>query len=145
MRRSWNLLFHEEAYIVDQCVYKMDSLLAWRSRPIMGSNTFLGEFEQMVLLAILQQGEEAFALEVRREIEESTGRRVSRGAFYTTLDRLQRKGMVTWTEGEPEDSRRSGPLRNYDVSPAGLEALQESRDALDRLSRGLDKILGRVS
>lgn len=111
----------------------------------MGSNSFLGEFEQMVLLAILQQGEGAFALEVRREIEESTGRQVSRGAFYTTLDRLQRKGMVSWTEKEPEDSRRSGPLRNYAVSPAGLQALQESREALDRLSRGLDRILGRVS
>lgn len=111
----------------------------------MGSNSFLGEFEQMVLLAILQQGRAAFALEVRREIEESTGKRVSRGAFYTTLDRLQRKGMVTWEEREPEDSRRRGPLRHYAVSPTGLQALQESRGALDRLSRGLDKVLGRMS
>jgi DNA-binding PadR family transcriptional regulator len=109
-----------------------------------GSNTFLGEFEQMVLLAILQQGDRAFALEVRREIESSAGRKVSRGAFYTTLDRLEGKGMVVWQEETPTDIRRSGPLRLYQVTPAGLKALRESRRALDALSRGLDSVLGRT-
>ena len=111
----------------------------------MGSRGFLGEFEQMVLLAILQQGDEAFALEVRREIQDSTGQKVSRGAFYTTLDRLQRKGLVSWKESEPDDSRRRGALRKYRVSLAGLHALRGSREAVDRLSRGLDHVLGRLS
>lgn len=99
---------------------------------------FLGEFEQMVLLAILQQGARAFALEVRREIETSADRSVSRGAFYTTLDRLERKGLVRWEERQPEDSRRSAPLRRFEVTQEGIEALRTSRRALDSLSRGLD-------
>lgn len=111
----------------------------------MGSKGFLGEFEQMVLLAILQNSDEAFGLEVRREIEKSTRQQVSRGAFYTTLDRLHRKGLVTWEEGQPDDSRRKGGLRKYQVSPAGLQALRDSMEAVDRLSRGLNKVLGRPS
>lgn len=105
------------------------------------SPSFLGEFEQMVLLAVLQQGDGAFALEVRRELEESAGRSVSRGAFYTTLDRLERKGLVRWEERRPEDSRRSAPLRRFEVTPAGIDALRTSRRALETLWRGLDDVL----
>lgn len=105
------------------------------------SPSFLGEFEQMVLLAILQQGEGAFALEVRRELEESAGRSVSRGAFYTTLDRLERKGLVRWEERMPRDSRRTAPLRRFEVTADGLEALRTSRQALETLWRGLDDVL----
>ena len=63
----------------------------------MASKSFLGEFEQMVLLAILQKGDKAYGVEVRREIEECAGRKVTRGAFYTTLDRLETKGYLRWT------------------------------------------------
>jgi DNA-binding PadR family transcriptional regulator len=110
----------------------------------MGSKGFLGEFEQMVLLAIIQQSDQAFALEVRREIEESANRPVSRGAFYTTLDRLERKGLLEWREETPADARRKAPLRLYRVTPAGLGALRDSRRALDSLSRGLDALLERT-
>jgi len=102
--------------------------------------SFLGEFELMVLLAILQQGESAFGLEVRREIERSAGRLVSRGAFYTTLDRLERKGYVRWTEDTPEDARTSASLRRFTVTPEGLAALRASRNALETLWRGLDGV-----
>lgn len=105
------------------------------------SPSFLGEFEQMVLLAILQQGDRAFALEVRRELEQSADRSVSRGAFYTTLDRLEQKGLVRWQERRPEDSRRSAPLRRFEVTPDGLSALRTSRQALETLWRGLDDVL----
>jgi DNA-binding PadR family transcriptional regulator len=105
------------------------------------SPNFLGEFEQMVLLAVLQQGDAAFALEVRREIERSAGRSVSRGAFYTTLERMEGKGYVTWTEETPEDPRRNTPLRRFEVTSEGLEALRTSRKAFQALSRGLDGIL----
>jgi DNA-binding PadR family transcriptional regulator len=107
--------------------------------------SYLGEFEQMVLLAVLQQGERAFALEVRREIERSADRKVSRGAFYTTLERMQRKGFVTWTDEPTEDSRRGAPLRRFAVTPSGLEALRDSRQAVEALSRGLDGLLERPS
>lgn len=106
--------------------------------------TFLGEFEQMVLLAILQRSEDAFALEVRREIERSAERTVSRGAFYTTLERLERKGFVRWTEEIADHARRTGPLRRFSVTPEGLVALRESRQAFVALSRGLDEVLGEV-
>ena len=111
----------------------------------MSPKSFLGEFEQMVLLAVLQQGDRAFALEVRREFERSASRTVSRGAFYTTLDRLEQKGLVAWQEETSDDPRRSGPLRRFTVTPSGLVALRESRRAFDELSRGLDGLLGETS
>ena len=67
---------------------------------------------------------------------------MSRGAFYTTLDRLERKGFVGWSEETTDDPRRSGALRRFSVTPDGLAALRESRRALDALSRGLDQMLG---
>lgn len=111
----------------------------------MSPKSYLGEFEQMVLLAILQQDDQAFALEVRREIERSADRSVSRGAFYTTLERMERKGLVAWTEEATDDPRRGAPLRRFSVTPAGLEALRSSRKALQALSRGLDGVLERPS
>lgn len=106
----------------------------------MSKRAFLGEFEQMVLLAILQQRERAFGLEVRREIEESTGKEVSRGAFYTTVDRLERKGFVGWTEAPPGGPRGGAPQRLFSVTDAGLEALRASRQAFETLSRDLDEL-----
>ncbi len=106
----------------------------------MSPNAFLGEFEQMVLLAVLQRGEDAFALEVRQVLEDRAGRTVSRGAFYTTLDRLERKGLVTWTE-EEAGPRRTGPLRRFRVTPDGIKALQASRRALETLWQGLDVLV----
>jgi len=111
---------------------------------VVSAKSFLGEFEQMVLLAVLQQKERAFALEVRRELERSANRSVSRGAFYTTLERLGKKGLVRWIEEIPEDPHRSGPLRRFDVTAEGLTALRDSRRALEALSRGLDGVLGEV-
>jgi DNA-binding PadR family transcriptional regulator len=101
----------------------------------------LGEFEQVVLLAILRQGRTAFGLEVREEIERCADRTVSRGAFYTTLDRLERKGYLTWEEATPADSTRTAPLRRFKVTAEGLDALKASRRALQALWRGLEEIL----
>jgi DNA-binding PadR family transcriptional regulator len=107
----------------------------------MPPKTFPGEFEQMVMLAVLQCRERAFALEVRRTIEESAGRTVSRGAFYTTLDRLEQKGLVRWSEDAPADARAVAPLRRYTVTEEGLAALRNSRAALLNLWNGLDSLL----
>lgn len=107
----------------------------------MPTKSFLGEFEQMVLLAILQCGDRAFALEVRQEIEQSADRRVTRGAFYTTLDRLERKGLVGWTEATPAGARGTALLRRYAVTPQGLEALRTTRKALLKLWRGLHGVV----
>ena len=107
----------------------------------MAPQSFLGEFEQMVLLGILQCGDRAFALEVRQEIERSADRKVSRGAFYTTLDRLEAKGLVGWTEASPGDTRGTALLRRYSVTPEGLEALRITRNALLKLWRGLHGVV----
>jgi len=102
---------------------------------------YLGVFEQMVLLAILRMGVSAFGLEVRREIESSAGRKVSRSAFYTTLDRLEKKGFVKWTPMESENARRSAPIRLFEVTKTGLVALRESRGALESLWSGMDEVV----
>ena len=108
-----------------------------------GRTPYLGEFEQLVLLAVLQLGEEAYAVPARRAIERATGRSVSRGALYTTLDRLERKGLLVsrWEEPTPE---RGGRQRRYhSVTPAGVRAVRAARDAVSRLSAGLESMLGR--
>ena len=107
----------------------------------MPSTTFLGEFEQMVLLAILQCGIAANGYEIRRELERSAERRVSKGAFYTTLDRLEGKGYLTWEARVPERGPSSLPQRHFRVTPRGVSELRRSRAALLNLWRGLDEVL----
>lgn len=107
----------------------------------MAPNSFLGEFEQMLLLAILRKGDDAYGVEVRRELEERTGRSVTRGAFYTTLDRLQSKGYLEW-ESRPVEGWRGGrPQRHFEVTEEGMEQLRRSREALENLWDGLDREL----
>ena len=109
----------------------------------MAPNKFLGEFEQMILLAILQGGESANALDIRRELEASANRKVSKGAFYTTLDRLEKKEYVTWTAEVANGGRGGLPQRCFKVTPAGIAELRKSREALMKLWRGLDEVLER--
>ena len=110
----------------------------------MGREGFLGEFEQMVLLAILQKDDKAYGVEVRREIEACSGRRVTRGAFYTTLDRLESKGYLRWTTRPVEGWRGGIPQRHFIVTAEGREKLEQSRTALTKLWRGLDEQMRRT-
>jgi DNA-binding PadR family transcriptional regulator len=105
------------------------------------AKSYLGEFEQMVLLAILQRGDHANGYEVRRELESTAGRVVSKGAFYTTLDRLERKGYVRREIRVPEGGGSHLPLRHFHVTPAGLDELRRSRETLLALWRGLEGVL----
>ena len=105
------------------------------------TRAFLGEFEQMVLLAILRMGDGAYGLEVRRQLEEAAERKVSRGGFYTTLDRMERKGYLKWVSEVPENSRRVARQRRFAVTPEGMEALKSSRKALITLWAGLEPML----
>jgi DNA-binding PadR family transcriptional regulator len=108
----------------------------------MSPNAFLGEFEQMLLLAILQAGDDAFALTIRRELEQRSGRRVSRGAFYTTLDRLEGKGYLRWDERPVEPGRGGRPQRHFAVTEAGRAELRKAHRAFVRLWSGLEDHLG---
>ncbi len=105
------------------------------------TNAFLGEFEQMVLLAILQLDDEAFALAVTQELDQRVGRRVSRGALYKTLERLEEKGLVDWEVEETTPGRGGHPRRCFRVTGTGITALKVSKDALSRLWAGLDGVL----
>ena len=103
----------------------------------MAPKNYLGEFEHMLLLAILRKGADAFAVEVRRELAERAGRTVTRGAFYTTLDRLHAKGYLTWTTRAVEDWRGGRPQRHFEVTSEGIDQLQRSHAALTNLWQGL--------
>jgi DNA-binding PadR family transcriptional regulator len=104
----------------------------------------LGEFEQLVLLATLQLDREARARDIRQRIEESSGRSVSRGALYATLDRLIGKGLLDW-EVETSGPARGGlASRRFRVTADGLDALRRSYQAMVTLARGLERLLGRA-
>ena len=103
---------------------------------------YIGEFEQMVLLAMLQQGDKAYAIDVRKELERSAGRSVSRGALYRTFDRLEEKGYIEWDlkDSSPKPERGGHPMRRFRVTDSGLDALRASRSALLELWRGLESV-----
>jgi PadR family transcriptional regulator PadR len=103
----------------------------------------LGEFEHMVLLAIMRLGDEgAYAVPVRDEIVRCTGRDVSRGSIYITLDRLETKGYLKSRLADPTPERGGRAKRYYSLRPRAVEALKESRRALVALWRGLEAALG---
>jgi PadR family transcriptional regulator PadR len=101
----------------------------------------LGEFEHMVLLAIMRLGEDAYAVPVREEIARCTGRDVSRGSIYITLDRLETKGYLRSRLGDPTPERGGRAKRYYMLRPRAVDALKESRRALVALWRGLEGAL----
>ena len=102
---------------------------------------YLGEFEQIVLLAILRLRGDAYAIPVRGEIEARTGRRVARGALYTALERLETKGCVRSRMSGPLAERGGRSRRYFTVTPAGLASLRASRASLLRLWQGLEGLL----
>ena len=102
----------------------------------------IGEFEQLVLLAILQLEADGYALSILRELDCRAGRRVSRGALYKTLERLESKGYVNWEVEEATPGRGGHPRRRFRVTPDGVAALQNARDALFRFWKGLEGVLG---
>lgn len=110
----------------------------------MGHKGFLGEFEHTVMLAILQLGDHAHAPGIARHLEVTIARSVSRGALYSCLDQLERKGLVRWRLDEPTAERGGHARRSYRVSAAGVRALRAARQGQLLLWRGLEGILGPV-
>lgn len=108
----------------------------------MRSHEHIGDFEQVVLLAVLRLGEDAYALGVLSELEARAGRRVTRGTLYKTLDRLEAKGLVGWDVEAAGPERGGHPRRRFRVTPAGVHALRASREALFRMWDGLERTLG---
>jgi len=102
------------------------------------STPLLGEFEQVVLLAILRLDDDAYGVTIRREIASCTGREPAPGALYTTLDRLEEKGLVRSRMGEPTPERGGRSKRYFTVSASGLKAVTQAQRSYRRLLEGLD-------
>ena len=103
----------------------------------MGLSGYLGEFEQVVLLAVARLADEAYGMRIRAEIEERAGRRTSIGAVYATLERLVAKGHARETD-LPGGQERSGLARRfYAITPSGRAALEEARELQARMWAGL--------
>ena len=100
---------------------------------------FLGEFEQRVIAAVLRLGEEAYGVSIIDSIAEPTGRKVSSGALSTTLDRMERKGLVQSELGDPSPGRGMRSRRYIRVTPTGLALARDSRAALLNLWQGIDE------
>ena len=98
----------------------------------------LGEFEHIVLLAILRLGDEAYAIPIRREIEERTGRSVARGALYTALERLEAKDCLQSRMSEPLAERGGRSRRYFTVTRVGLAEIRNWRRSMLRLWQGLE-------
>jgi PadR family transcriptional regulator PadR len=97
----------------------------------------LGEFELLVLLAVLQAGDAAYGSTILAELQQRSGRPVARGAVYVTLDRLEAKGYLASRTEDGPLARGGRPRRYYTVKPSGRESLRNSLDALARMRQGL--------
>jgi PadR family transcriptional regulator, regulatory protein PadR len=104
----------------------------------------LGEFEQVILLAIVHLGSDAYGTTIRREIEQRTGREIAVGALYTALERLERKDFVTSVMSDPTPQRGGRARRHFEIAPAGAVALKRSRDLLASMWNGLTPNLRRT-
>lgn len=102
---------------------------------------YLGEFEHIVMLAVLQLEENAYGVTVRQEIERRIDREVSTGAVYATLERLQHKGYVASTVGEPTPERGGRSKRYFRVLPKGITAVQRTQRALRAMAAGLRRLV----
>lgn len=97
----------------------------------------LGEFEHLLLLALLHLGSDAYGTTIRDHIEERTGRAPSPGAVYTALSRLERRGLIASRLGDPTPERGGKRKRLYTLRPQGEQAIREAQAVLRRMARGL--------
>ena len=102
----------------------------------------LGEFEQLILLAILRLRDDAYGVSIRAELAERAGRTVAPGAMYTALERLEAKGLITSRMSDPTPQRGGRAKRHVTVTAAGKAALTRSVRAYERLLDGLNLARG---
>ncbi|HEV8182654.1 MAG TPA: PadR family transcriptional regulator [Candidatus Angelobacter sp.] len=108
----------------------------------MPKRTNLGDFELMVMLALLRLGDDAYGVPISREIEQQSGREVALGSVYATLERLEGRGLVSSHLGKPTAERGGKAKRYFRVTSNGLRKAQETRRALMKLWRGLPELEG---
>ena len=103
----------------------------------------LGEFEQLVMLAVLRLDEDAYGAAIATELKERAERDASPGAIFTTLERLEARGLVTSRYGEPTAERGGRRKRFYRLSIDGRRTLARSLRSVRRMAQGLDPRLER--
>ena len=106
----------------------------------MSGRDYLGEFEHIVVLALLRLQDKAYGVTVRQEIELRTRREVSIGAVYATLDRLETKGYIKSYHGDPSPERGGRSKRFFQVTAKGITAVNRTHRALRSMTEGLDLI-----
>jgi DNA-binding PadR family transcriptional regulator len=111
----------------------------------MAKGDHVGEFEHIVLLAVLRLGDDAYGAAVLRDITGRTGRSLTVGALYRTLDRLEAKGYVSSRIGDPTPERGGRSKRYFRLRPAAVRSLRASREALVAMWEGLEsRVTGRA-
>jgi PadR family transcriptional regulator PadR len=106
------------------------------------SREALGNFELMVLLAVLRVGEDAYGVPIARELEDKISREVLLGSVYAALERLEAKGLVASSLGDPTPERGGRAKRYFTVTAKGLREVREAQRTLVRLWRGLPELHG---
>jgi|SRR5581483_2164567 len=106
----------------------------------MANRSYLGEFELMVMLALIRLGEDAYGVPIGRAIEEASGREVVLGSVYAALERLEEKGFVASSVGDPTPERGGRAKRYFRVTSAGLRQVRKTRQTLIDLWRGLPQL-----
>ncbi|MCG8459227.1 MAG: PadR family transcriptional regulator [Holophagales bacterium] len=109
----------------------------------LSKDLLLSDLEYAISLVLLRQGDQAYGVSIREDLARRAGRRVSLGAIYTTLDRLDKKGLVVSRAGDPTPRRGGRRKRLCGLTPAGERALAATWDAQQRLARGLEPQLSR--
>ena len=109
----------------------------------MSGRDYLGEFEHIIVLALLRLEDRAYGVTVRQEIEFRTNREVSIGAVYATLHRLETKGYVKSHRGDPTPERGGRSKRFFRVTPKGVAAVNRTQRALQSMTEGLDLVWSR--
>lgn len=108
----------------------------------MTDRSYLGEFELILLLAILHLGEEAYGVPISREIERHRGRNVAIGSVYAALERLEAKGLVASSLGDPTPERGGKAKRYFRITKEGLRHVHETRRVLTKLWQKLPELTG---
>jgi PadR family transcriptional regulator PadR len=108
-------------------------------------DTRLGEFEQLLLFALLRLGDDAYGVKLRQEIETRTDRLVSAGAVYTAMERLEARGFVSSFIGDPTPQRGGKRKKHYRLEKAGARTLTRSYESLHEMARGVLPKLARAA
>lgn len=112
---------------------------------VMSDRSYLGEFELMILLAVIRLGDEAYGVPISRELEAYRGRDVSVGSVYAALERLEAKDLVSSSLGDPTPERGGKAKRYFRVTSAGLRQVHETRRVLSKLWHALPAIKGNAN